>query len=227
VIELRHERERRGWTLDDVVSRTRIPRRYLEALEDGNHDVLPPGPFLRGFLRQYLEFLGQDPDAPDGNETDETIETDDPPDTVDLIDPALGEPTAEVYTPADEVPLLRLVIAGFVITLAIVLALQVTARLHTPTQTGSPVAVAPIGAPQRVRISAIEDVKITATVDGEQVFDGTLKGRDSLDLEGKERVALDVDDLERVQISYNKEQIEPLHNLSRGRRLVFIRDQEN
>ena len=56
--ELRHERERRGWTLDDVASRTRIPRPYLEALEDGNHDVLPPGPFFRGYLRQYLEFLG-------------------------------------------------------------------------------------------------------------------------------------------------------------------------
>ena len=33
--ELRYERERRGWSLDDVANRTRIPRQYIEALEDG------------------------------------------------------------------------------------------------------------------------------------------------------------------------------------------------
>ena len=48
--ELRHERERGGWSLDDVADRTRIPRPYLEALEDGNRDVLPPGPVLPRLL---------------------------------------------------------------------------------------------------------------------------------------------------------------------------------
>ena len=68
--ELRHERERRGWSLEDVADRTRIPRPYLEALEDGNHDVLPPGPFFRGYLRQYLEFLGEDMEQTEGPSPD-------------------------------------------------------------------------------------------------------------------------------------------------------------
>jgi len=221
VIELRHERERRGWTLDDVVARTRIPRRYLEALEDGDHDVLPPGPFLRGFLRQYLEFLGQDPDA---QVPEEVAEHEVDGANLDLTDAALQDPTADVSSAGDAVPLLRLVVAGFVITLAIVLALQLTSRITGPTQPTSGLGSVPLGAPQRVRVTAIEPVKITATVDGEQVFAGVLQGRDAMDLEGQERVALDVDDLERVQIIYNQEALEPLHNLSRGRRLVFIRD---
>ena len=47
-----------------------------------------------------------------------------------------------------------------------------------------------------------------------------------MDFEGQERVALDIKDLNRVKITYNKEVLEPLHNLSRGRRLVFIRDHQ-
>ena len=45
-----------------------------------------------------------------------------------------------------------------------------------------------------------------------------------MDFQGQERVALEVADLNKVQITYNQETLEPLHNLSRGRRLVFIRD---
>ena len=221
--ELRHERERRGWTLDDVVARTRIPRRYLEALEDGNHEVLPPGPFLRGFLRQYLEFLGQD--IHEGAPPPEVEHEADVP-TIDLTDAALAEPTAALQTPSDEVPLLRLVIAGFVQTLAVVLALQLTARVTAPPKAVAGAPVVPVGVPQVVSIAAIEPVHITATVDGEEVFSGRLKGRDTMDFEGQERVALDVADLNKVQITYNQETLEPLHNLSRGRRLVFIRDDQ-
>jgi transcriptional regulator with XRE-family HTH domain len=221
--ELRHERERRGWTLDDVVSRTRIPRLYLEALEDGNHEVLPPGPFLRGYLRQYLEFLGQDPDE-DSPRAETAHEVDVVP--IDLTDAALHEPTAALAAPPDEVPLLRLVAAGFVLTLGIVLALQVTARFTAPPRAIAGTSLLPIGAPQMVSIAAIEPVHITATVDGEQVFSGILKGRESMDFEAQERIAVDIKDLEKVLITYNDEALEPLHNLTRGRRLVFIRDDQ-
>lgn len=223
MIELRHERERRGWTLDDVASRTRIPRRYLQALEDGNHEVLPPGPFLRGFLRQYLEFLGQDPSgAPPAQEAAHEADQG----AIDLTDAALHEPTAALQGPPDEVPLLRLVGAGFVLTLAVVLALQLSARVTATPKAPGATSVQSVGAPQQVRISASEPVRITAKVDGVQVFSGILRGRESMDFEGQERVALDIKDLNRVKITYNKESLEPLHNLSRGRRLVFIRDHQ-
>jgi len=221
VIELRHERERRGWTLDDVADRTRIPRRYLEALEDGNHDVLPPGPFLRGYLRQYLEFLGQDPDAPtDDASAEGNVEGED-----SHFDEDSDYPSP--IPPRSEVPLIRLVVTGFVITLVIVLSLQLGERLITP----SPVAVASnaggtasIGPLQKVRIHAGEDVSIQVTSDGEVAFTGTLPATETKEFESNRRIAVDIGDLRWVTIHYNGERIEPLGNLSKKRRIVFIHD---
>jgi cytoskeletal protein RodZ len=39
-----------------------IRARYLEALENDRFDMLPEGPYLRSFLREYAEFLGLDGD---------------------------------------------------------------------------------------------------------------------------------------------------------------------
>lgn len=55
--ELREARERAGLSLPEAAARTRIPQRYLEALEAGDHSVFPPGPFLGGYTRQYRGFL--------------------------------------------------------------------------------------------------------------------------------------------------------------------------
>lgn len=61
--ELREARERAGLSLAEAATRTRIPQRYLEALEAGDHSVFPPGPFLSGYTRQYRGFL-QLPETP-------------------------------------------------------------------------------------------------------------------------------------------------------------------
>lgn len=55
-------RERRGLALTDVSARLRIRRPYLEAIEEGRFGELPGAVYVSGFLRQYAEFLGLDPD---------------------------------------------------------------------------------------------------------------------------------------------------------------------
>jgi len=55
-------RERRGLALTDVSSRLRIRRPYLEAIEEGRFSELPGAVYISGFLRQYAEFLGLDPE---------------------------------------------------------------------------------------------------------------------------------------------------------------------
>jgi transcriptional regulator with XRE-family HTH domain len=47
---LRWERERRHLTLDDLARVVRVPRRYLEALEEDDFRELPPDTYVRGFL---------------------------------------------------------------------------------------------------------------------------------------------------------------------------------
>jgi len=55
-------RERRSLALTDVSARLRIRRPYLEAIEEGRFSELPGAVYVSGFLRQYAEFLGLDPD---------------------------------------------------------------------------------------------------------------------------------------------------------------------
>jgi cytoskeletal protein RodZ len=48
-------------TIEDAERATRIPRRYLEALEQENFGILPAPVYARGFLRSYSSYLGLDP----------------------------------------------------------------------------------------------------------------------------------------------------------------------
>ena len=52
----------RGLTYSDVELATRIPQRYLEALEEGNYDRIPGKAYVIGFIRSYAKFLQVDSD---------------------------------------------------------------------------------------------------------------------------------------------------------------------
>ena len=215
--ELRYERERRGWSLDDVASRTRIPRQYIEALEDGNHEVLPPGPFFRGYLRQYLEFLGEAAEEVERTEAEQ-----------DIVDQTIEDQVARATSAAMEqiqgVPLTRLVLAGFVLTLAITLAVQVNQRLNAPATLTATGEAIPLGPTHNVRVYAVEDVNMEVTIDGKVAYNDTLKGTKGIKFEAADQLELDISDLTRVRLHYNDKRIEPLGSLSRGRRLVFTHE---
>lgn len=52
------ERKAQGLSLDDIVMRTRVPRRHLEMIEAGNHSALPAIPYSAGFVKTYGQALG-------------------------------------------------------------------------------------------------------------------------------------------------------------------------
>jgi cytoskeleton protein RodZ len=56
--KFRKEREKRGFSLDDVSSVTKIGSRMLQAIEDERFDRLPGGVFNKGFIRAYAKHLG-------------------------------------------------------------------------------------------------------------------------------------------------------------------------
>lgn len=60
--KFREERERRGFTLDDVSNVTKIGSRMLQAIEQERFDVLPGGVFNKGFVRAYAKTLGFNPE---------------------------------------------------------------------------------------------------------------------------------------------------------------------
>ncbi len=55
---LQRHREEQGLSLDEIAQRTRIRRGYLEAIEAGEWDLLPPGVYTRGLLNSYAKILG-------------------------------------------------------------------------------------------------------------------------------------------------------------------------
>jgi cytoskeleton protein RodZ len=60
--KLRREREMRGITLGEISESTKISKRWLQALENEEFNLLPGGVFNRGFVRSYARFLGLDED---------------------------------------------------------------------------------------------------------------------------------------------------------------------
>jgi cytoskeleton protein RodZ len=50
---LHRARDERGLTLDEVAARTRINRKYLDAIERGDRESIPGGFFYKSFVRQY------------------------------------------------------------------------------------------------------------------------------------------------------------------------------
>lgn len=59
---LRMAREKKGLGLEEVVSKLKLSRRQIEALESDNFAELPGATFVRGFVRNYARVLEIDPD---------------------------------------------------------------------------------------------------------------------------------------------------------------------
>lgn len=57
---LKREREYRGFTLKKVHEDTRVPLKFLEAIESNDYDGLPHQTFTKGFIRSYCRYLGLD-----------------------------------------------------------------------------------------------------------------------------------------------------------------------
>ncbi len=60
---LSEQRERHGLSRSDVALRLHMSPSQIEAIETGQYERLPKGPFLRGFLRNYAKLLGIPPES--------------------------------------------------------------------------------------------------------------------------------------------------------------------
>jgi Helix-turn-helix domain/Domain of unknown function (DUF4115) len=58
---LRLAREEKGITLAEAQQATKIRQAFLLALEEENYNILPPPVYIRGFLKNYANFLNLDP----------------------------------------------------------------------------------------------------------------------------------------------------------------------
>jgi cytoskeletal protein RodZ len=57
---LRSERERKGLSVKEIELATSIRTIYITAIEEGNYSIIPGEVYLKGFIRNYANFLGLD-----------------------------------------------------------------------------------------------------------------------------------------------------------------------
>jgi len=57
---LREHRLRARVSLEEIMTETKISRRFLEAIEEGRYEDLPGGVFTVNYIRQYAWMTGYD-----------------------------------------------------------------------------------------------------------------------------------------------------------------------
>lgn len=55
---LKEAREAKGLSLDDLQEITKIQKRYLVGIEEGNYEMMPGKFYVRAFIKQYCEAVG-------------------------------------------------------------------------------------------------------------------------------------------------------------------------
>lgn len=59
---LKEARLAKGYSLDDLQEVTKIQKRYLMGIEEGNYSIMPGAFYVRAFIKQYAEAVGLDAD---------------------------------------------------------------------------------------------------------------------------------------------------------------------
>ncbi|WP_315970012.1 helix-turn-helix domain-containing protein [Bacillus massilinigeriensis] len=59
---LKEARINKNMSLDDLQSVTKIQKRYLKGIEEGNYDMMPGSFYVRAFIKQYAEAVGIEPE---------------------------------------------------------------------------------------------------------------------------------------------------------------------
>lgn len=61
-LRLKNARAEKNISLEELQSTTKIQKRYLQAIEDGNLDILPGHFYARAFVKSYADAVGIDPE---------------------------------------------------------------------------------------------------------------------------------------------------------------------
>ncbi|HUZ78447.1 MAG TPA: RodZ domain-containing protein [Chloroflexota bacterium] len=244
---LRTAREEKGASLAQAEAATMIRRRYLEALEDDQPQLLPGAVYTKGFLRNYAIYLGLDPNhvlslyhRQHPGEADDEVVVPQP-----TIRP---RGTSQLLTGGTLGGLLLVVVLAI---FAVYAFRQVQTFRHAgtaaaatplptptsipPTATPSPTGAAAVPTPalSPTPVVPLNAAALTATVsqdswaqvqvDGKQAFEGILRAGQSETWTGKSDVFLWVGNAGGVSVTFNGQKMGPLGNAGQVVRKDFRR----
>jgi cytoskeleton protein RodZ len=209
-------------SLRDIADRTKISRRYLEAMEADRFDLLPAPIFAKGFLREYARYVGLSPDdvvnhylsvhypedVPGDPKEDTKVRSRPKP-----IDP--GQPPVRRSWSYG----LILAIAGLVLLVLVAVAAYLADQRHEePVQGGQapPIAAPPPApfvqpapvtpeprAPLEVSLDFTKDCWVEAVIDGRNRFSELRVQGEALQLEAQTSIALTLGNAGAVDVQVN------------------------
>ena len=225
--DLRHAREERGLTLEDLSIRTRIAVSKLAAIEANNFDRLPEGFYRRAYLRAYAREVGLDSErVVNSYQTQFSEEMAKPESSPNRPMPAVSRKHLDWLS-------VQLILLGILGTAAAIAIVLVAVRHHPNAVVRTPEAAAPttteahrtdpavgtggasasysptavegtvLYTPLLVEVLAQGPCWLGATADGKRVVYRTLNKGERLTLEAREELALRIGDVGNFQFSIN------------------------
>lgn len=217
---LRATREERGLSVKDVEAATSIRALYINAIEDGNFSVIPGEVYVKGFIRNYANYLGMDGQSmvnmyresqqatlPEISET-EPVQSSRPNNSV-------GVPSKRLI-----IGLIAVLVAGGSLWLFSGTTKDTNnppLAQTTPTQPLTPpqVAQTPITQPNPPKPN--KPVVVTAkftdecwaliTVDGKEVFEGIAKSGDTFTWEGDQAIIVKLGNAGAAELTFNGQSV--------------------
>jgi transcriptional regulator with XRE-family HTH domain len=197
---LQRERELRHISLDDVAERTKISRRYLEAIEEERYDRLPGETFVRGFIRSYAQSIGLDPQ--------DTLLIYNQSRLGQEVPPLSTERPSSARRAWNERSLLWLLVVGVVIVGGVLISvvgllegpsLLRWASAPHPGTTNTP----SVGGPLMLTVIADSDTWLRVTIDEQESQDMLLSAGQSTKWLGRERFILSIGNVRATRLKLN------------------------
>jgi transcriptional regulator with XRE-family HTH domain len=198
---LQRERELRHISLDDVAERTKISRRYLEAIEEERYDRLPGETFVRGFIRSYAQSIGLDPQ--------DTLLIYNQSRIGQEVSPLSTERPSSARRAWNEGSLLWLLVVGVVIVGGVLVSvvgflegpslLRWASAPHLGT-TNTP----SVGVPLMLTVIADSDTWLRVTIDEQESQDMLLSAGQSTKWIGRERFILSIGNARATRLKLNR-----------------------
>ncbi len=220
---LKETREAMGLSLEAVEEETKIRRKYIQALEQEEFQILPGPIYAKAFLKNYTRFLGIKVE-----EVMEEYRLQYPEQTApeETLAPPVEKVRVKAKTKTQEGPRYWVYVISAIIIIGVIISILYVTKgmwLKSPADTGSnqlqaseqnqlPAPQQPL--PGQVDATKVSSVKVTldvksdrcwirVVVDGEPSFQGELSANQSKEFEGKEKIAFTLGNAGVVEVTVN------------------------
>jgi len=215
---LRSEREKKGLSVKDIEAAISIRVLYIDAIEEGNYDIVPGEVYLKGFIRNYANYLGLD-----GQKVIETyrqaqmpIVTETSIDTPTVEEPKVRKIKKKKSNYLIEAVIILLCVVGgawWLLGSSNNTGKEPQNNLQTQTTPVSPTSPLPTQPntlttpvqtkPVVIMAKYIERCWTSVIADGKQIYEGTPQSGDTLTWEAQKNITLTVGNAGGVDITSN------------------------